>query len=66
VQNLILGGSAFGNLYKEVSEEVTEETMRYALNLGVRFFDTAPHYGAGLSEERFGKLLMPFLKDVSF
>ena len=33
--------------------------------LGVRFFDTAPHYGAGLSEERFGKLLMPFFTDRS-
>jgi D-threo-aldose 1-dehydrogenase len=51
------GGSAIGNLYSPVSEEVAHAAIRTAVQLGIRYFDTAPHYGFGLSEKRLGEAL---------
>uniref|UniRef100_A0A0G4G581 NADP-dependent oxidoreductase domain-containing protein n=1 Tax=Chromera velia CCMP2878 TaxID=1169474 RepID=A0A0G4G581_9ALVE len=36
------------------------ETVKEALSKGIRYFDTAPHYGNGLAEERLGRALPPF------
>ena len=52
-----LGCAAFGNLYAEVSATTATATLRSAWELGVRHFDTAPHYGLGLSERRVGDAL---------
>ena len=52
-----LGGAAIGNLYRPVSEADAFETVRAAFDAGVRYFDTAPHYGFGLSEKRLGAAL---------
>lgn len=52
-----LGCAPIGGLYTEVSEEDAHATIHTALQLGLRFFDTAPHYGAGLSENRLGVAL---------
>ena len=52
-----LGGSQFGNLYREMAPDVAEATFDAAWNGGIRYFDTAPHYGLGLSERRLGGLL---------
>ncbi|TDE88346.1 aldo/keto reductase [Occultella glacieicola] len=52
-----LGGAAFGNLYGPVPDAVAEEILDAAWAAGIRYFDTAPHYGLGLSEERLGALL---------
>lgn len=51
------GGAAIGNLYTEVDDEVAEAAVRLAFEQGIRYFDTAPFYGYGLSEERLGKAL---------
>jgi D-threo-aldose 1-dehydrogenase len=48
------GGAAIGNLYRPVAEADAFETVRAAFDAGVRHFDTAPHYGFGLSEKRLG------------
>jgi D-threo-aldose 1-dehydrogenase len=52
-----LGGAALGNLYAPVSEETARATVERALSLGIDYFDTAPYYGYGLSEERLGRAL---------
>ncbi len=52
-----LGGAAIGNLYKAISDGDARDVLRAALNDGCRSFDTAPHYGNGLSEHRFGEAL---------
>src|SRR5438552_11091412 len=51
------GGGAIGNLYAAVSEEVAREAILTARNLGISYFDTAPHYGFGLSEKRLGSMM---------
>jgi D-threo-aldose 1-dehydrogenase len=49
-----LGGAPIGNLFDCVCAPVAQETIEAAWAAGVRHFDTAPHYGAGLSERRLG------------
>ena len=51
------GGAPLGNLYRSVSEEDAQATLRAAHACGVRLFDTAPFYGLGRSEERIGTAL---------
>jgi D-threo-aldose 1-dehydrogenase len=51
------GCAPIGNLYHPVSDETVEQTLASAWDSGIRYFDTAPHYGAGLSEERLGRFL---------
>ena len=55
--NLGLGGAQLGNLYRAISDESAYEIVDEAWSLGIRYFDTAPHYGLGLSERRFGVAL---------
>ena len=52
-----LGTAPLGNLFTRVSDADAIETVRRALKLGVRYIDTAPHYGNGLSEHRIGEAL---------
>lgn len=54
---LALGGAPLGNLFAAISDEQAGRTLERAWALGVRGFDTAPHYGQGLSEERLGRFL---------
>jgi D-threo-aldose 1-dehydrogenase len=49
-----LGGAPLGNLFKAVTQEEAGELMEAAWADGCRSFDTAPHYGHGLSERRMG------------
>jgi D-threo-aldose 1-dehydrogenase len=51
------GGAAIGNLYRPVSDEAALAAVRQAWDQGVRYFDTAPHYGFGLGEQRLGAAL---------
>jgi D-threo-aldose 1-dehydrogenase len=51
------GGAPLGNLYVAISEDEAQATLDAAWNAGIRVFDTAPQYGFGLSEERFGRAL---------
>ena len=54
LSELSLGCAQLGNLYREVSDDDARATVDAAWDLGVRYFDTAPHYGLGLSERRVG------------
>lgn len=49
------GGAAIGNLYSAVPDEIAQATIDAAWDAGIRYFDTAPHYGLGLSERRLGQ-----------
>lgn len=51
------GTSGIANLYTEVSDEAAREVLQYAWDSGIRYFDTAPHYGRGLAEHRLGRFL---------
>ena len=55
--SLGFGGSAIGNLFRAVSDEDAARTIEAAWEAGIRYFDTAPHYGLGLSERRLGEAL---------
>lgn len=56
-QPLGLGGAPIGNLFHAVPDEAAIKLVRHAAERGVRYFDTAPHYGHGLSEQRLGAAL---------
>jgi len=51
------GGSQIGNLYRETTEAEAADAVLDAFRGGIRYFDTAPHYGLGLSERRLGAAL---------
>jgi D-threo-aldose 1-dehydrogenase len=51
------GGAPIGGLYTPVSDDEAASTLQAAWDAGVRAFDTAPHYGVGLSERRIGDFL---------
>ncbi|NUR98817.1 MAG: aldo/keto reductase [Kribbellaceae bacterium] len=53
-QRVGLGGAPLGNLLGEVHESDAIATVNAAWDEGWRYFDTAPHYGLGLAEERLG------------
>jgi D-threo-aldose 1-dehydrogenase len=57
LSTLSLGCAQLGNLYCEVSDADALATVDRSWQLGIRYFDTAPHYGLGLSERRLGKAL---------
>ncbi|WP_182904145.1 aldo/keto reductase [Microbispora sp. H10830] len=52
-----LGTAPLGGLFAPVSEEEAEQVLAAAWQAGIRYFDTAPHYGSGLAEERLGRFL---------
>jgi D-threo-aldose 1-dehydrogenase len=52
-----LGCAPLGGLYAAVSEEDARATIDAAWDAGIRFFDVAPLYGEGLSEQRLGAAL---------
>src|SRR5262249_51884995 len=51
------GAAPIGNLYAEVDERQALSAVHTAWDRGIRYFDTAPFYGYGLSEERLGRAL---------
>ncbi|WP_210506967.1 aldo/keto reductase [Naasia sp. SYSU D00057] len=51
------GAAQLGNLYRETTPQEAVESIDTAWAGGVRYFDTAPHYGVGLSERRIGEEL---------
>ncbi|MEU6816688.1 aldo/keto reductase [Streptomyces sp. NPDC046860] len=51
------GTAPLGNMFRAVSDEEVSETLDAAWNQGIRYFDSAPLYGAGLAEIRLGELL---------
>ena len=59
-----LGGAPLGNLYAPLSDEAADQTLEAAWRLGLRYFDTAPLYGHGLSEQRLGRFLRARPRDA--
>jgi len=57
VTRLMFGGAPIGGLFAPVSSAQAAATLEAAWAAGVRAFDTAPHYGVGLSERRLGAFL---------
>ncbi|WLR60219.1 aldo/keto reductase [Guptibacillus hwajinpoensis] len=58
-----LGTAPLGNMFREVPEEEARKTIQTAWDQGVRYFDTAPFYGAGLAEVRLGNVLSQYNRD---
>jgi D-threo-aldose 1-dehydrogenase len=54
VTRLGFGLAALGGLYQQVGDEQAYAAVERAWDLGLRYFDTAPLYGSGLSERRAG------------
>lgn len=57
VTEISFGGAAIGGLYRACPREAAMETLQTAWEAGLRYFDTAPFYGFGLSERRTGDFL---------
>jgi D-threo-aldose 1-dehydrogenase len=57
LSRLGLGTAPLGGLYDPVSDKEAYAVVDRAWELGLRFFDTAPHYGSGLAERRLGAAL---------
>lgn len=58
------GASGIGNLHKAISTEQSEQVLSAAWQAGIRYFDTAPRYGHGLSERRLGDFLRSKPRDA--
>ena len=59
-----LGGAPLGNLFRRVSDAEAHAVVERAWVGGVRYFDTAPHYGNGRSETRIGSALRNHPRDT--
>lgn len=51
------GTAPLGNMFRDIPEAEARATVDAAWNDGIRYFDTAPFYGAGLAELRLGEAL---------
>lgn len=58
------GASTLGNLYRRIDDDQARATVNAAWDQGVRYFDTAPFYGFGLSERRLGDALRERPRDA--
>jgi D-threo-aldose 1-dehydrogenase len=57
ITEVSFGGAAVGGLYRACPRETAMQTLQVAWDADLRYFDTAPFYGFGLSERRFGDFL---------
>jgi len=64
VASLGFGGAPIGGLYDAVSAESARAALDAAWESGIRYFDTAPLYGSGLSEMRLGTFLAERPRDA--
>ncbi|MFF2009372.1 aldo/keto reductase [Streptomyces sp. NPDC058195] len=64
ITELSFGAAAIGNLYTAVDPARSAAAVEAAWAEGVRYFDTAPHYGLGLSERRLGEALRDRPRDA--
>ncbi|WP_369970223.1 aldo/keto reductase [Stenotrophomonas rhizophila] len=57
------GTAPLGNMYRNIPEQEALDTVEAAWQQGVRYFDAAPMYGAGLAEIRLGTALQQHRRD---
>lgn len=57
ISPLGFGAAPIGNLYAPLNDDQARAAVEAAWDVGVRYYDTAPHYGLGLSERRLGAAL---------
>lgn len=57
------GTAPLGNMFRAIPEDEAQATVEAAWTNGVRYFDTAPFYGSGLSEIRLGRALSHYNRD---
>ncbi|KRD23457.1 MULTISPECIES: aldo/keto reductase [unclassified Streptomyces] len=57
ITELGFGAAVIGNLYRVTPVDEATAAVDAAWQAGIRYFDTAPHYGLGLSERRLGAAL---------
>jgi D-threo-aldose 1-dehydrogenase len=60
VSELGFGGASLGNLYRVTDDAEGAAAVAAAYDAGITYFDTAPHYGLGLSERRLGSALAAY------
>ncbi|GGT25587.1 aldo/keto reductase [Streptomyces tanashiensis] len=51
------GTAPLGNMFRAIPDDEALATVEAAWDQGIRLYDTAPFYGAGLAEERLGQVL---------
>ncbi|MDX3911682.1 MAG: aldo/keto reductase [Sphingobium sp.] len=51
------GAAPLGNMFRDIPEAEAQATVEAAWDDGIRYFDNAPFYGAGLAEIRMGQAL---------
>ena len=57
ISQMGLGTATFGGLYTSMSQEECDAAINCALDNGITYIDTAPHYGKGTAERRLAKSL---------
>ncbi|WP_353114244.1 aldo/keto reductase [Microbacterium sp.] len=60
------GAANVGNLFRPLSDDEAWAVLDAAWESGIRYYDTAPHYGLGLSERRLGAFLQTKPRDEFF
>lgn len=63
LSELGFGAAVIGNLYRPTSDEEAAAAVAASWDAGIRYFDTAPHYGLGLSERRLGAALRDYPRE---
>ena len=64
ITDLAFGAAALGNLFTQVAPDAAGAAVVAAWDAGIRSFDTAPHYGLGLSEQRLGAALRAYPREA--
>ncbi|PWH07247.1 aldo/keto reductase [Brachybacterium endophyticum] len=57
------GAAQLGNLYRVTTDDEADGAVAAAWDAGIRYFDTAPHYGIGTSERRLGERLQAYPRE---
>ena len=60
VSRLGLGTAQLGGLYSSIADEEGQALVDTSFERGIHYFDTAPHYGKGVSEKRLGRYLSKY------
>ncbi|WP_189880012.1 aldo/keto reductase, partial [Streptomyces viridiviolaceus] len=58
------GTAPLGNMFRAIPDDEAAATVEAAWDHGIRYYDTAPFYGAGLAEERLGEVLATKPRDA--